>query len=145
VTRGFLLDTNVVSETMRPHPDPSVLEWIALRDDDAYLSVVTVGEIEAGIRQALARAPDDAKPRALRHWLEGALIPRFGSRLLEIDLPVARTWGALTAQARSSGTVVGAVDILLAATAITHELTLATRNTRDFRGLPVELLDPWRS
>jgi toxin FitB len=143
VTNGFLLDTNVISETMRPRPDPRVLAWLERRDGDAYLSVVTVGEIEAGIHRALARAPDDDKPLALRRWLEDALIPRFGSRLLAVDLAVARTWGTLTAHARTSGTVVGAIDTLLAATAITHGLTLATRNTKDFRQLPVALLDPW--
>jgi toxin FitB len=143
VTKGFLLDTNVISETMRPRPDPRVLEWVEQRDDDEYLSVVTVGEIEAGIRQALARAPDDDESLALRRWLDDALIPRFGSRLLEVDLAGARTWGALTAHARTSGTVVEAVHTLLAAAAITHGLTLATRNTRDFRHVPVSLLDPW--
>lgn len=104
---------------------------------------MTVGEIEAGIHQALARAPDDDKPLGLRHWLENALIPRFGSRLLRVDLAVARTWGTLTAHARTSRTVVGAVDTLLAATTMTHGLTLATRNTKDFRQLPVSLVDPW--
>jgi predicted nucleic acid-binding protein len=98
---------------------------------------VTVGEIEAGTHQALARAPHGDKPLALRRWLEDALIPRFDNRLLEVDLAVARTWGALTAHAGTNGTVVGAVDTLLAATAIAHGLTLVTRNTTDFRALPV--------
>ena len=64
MTKGFLLDTNVISETMRPRPDPRVLEWLEQRDDDAYLSVVTIGEIEAGNQQALARARQTTTSRS---------------------------------------------------------------------------------
>jgi toxin FitB len=136
---GFLLDTNVVSEALRPRPDARVLAWLRENDARAWLSVVTIGEIEAGIRGA----SDPRRAQGLRAWLEEILIPQFTHRLLPVDLAVARRWGERTAAARASGTPVGAVDALIAATAAQHGLAVATRNVRDFEHLAVEVVDPW--
>lgn len=136
---GFLLDTNVVSEALRPHPDARVVEWLRANEARAWLSVVTVGEIEAGIRGA----PDSRRAESLRAWLDEVLIPRFAHRLLPIDLGVARRWGEGTAAARATGATVGAVDALIAATAAQHGLMVATRNGSDFAPLGVAVVDPW--
>ncbi len=138
-TSGFLLDTNVVSEALRPRPDARVLAWLRANEARAWLSVVTIGEIEAGIRGAA----DPRRAQGLREWLDEVLIPQFTHRLLPLDLAVARCWGERTAAARSNGTPVGAVDALIAATAAQHGLAVATRNGRDFEHLAVEVVDPW--
>ena len=136
---GFLLDTNVVSEALRPRPDARVLAWLRAHEAGAWLSVVTIGELEAGIRGA----PDPRRAEVLRAWLDDVLIPQFAHRLLPIDLEVARRWGERTSAARAAGTPVGAVDALLAATAAHHGLAVATRNVRDFAHLTVDVVDPW--
>lgn len=138
-TTGYLLDTNVVSEALRPRPDPKVLAWLRAHEARAWLSVVTVGELEAGIRGAR----DAGRAQALREWLDGVLVPQFAHRLLPIDLSVARQWGERTAAARAACTPVAAVDALIAATAVHHGLAVATRNGRDFAPLGVEVVDPW--
>jgi toxin FitB len=138
---GFLLDTNVVSEALRPQPDARVLAWLRENEARAWLSVLTVGEIEAGIRGA----PDLRRARELCAWLDDVLIPQFTHRLLPLDVAVARRWGERTAAARANGTPVGAVDALIAATAAQHGLAVATRNVRDFEHLAVEVVDPWAS
>jgi toxin FitB len=138
---GFLLDTNVVSEALRPQPDARVLAWLRENEARAWLSVLTVGEMEAGIRGA----PDPRRARELRAWLDDVLIPQFTHRLLPLDMAVTRRWGERTAAARANGTPVGAVDALIAATAAQHGLAVATRNVRDFEHLAVEVVDPWAS
>ncbi len=146
-TGGFLLDTNVVSETLRPRPDPRVLEWLRLHEAQAWLSVVSIGEIESGIRNA----PDQQRATSLRRWLDDVLVPQFAHRLLRVDLAVARRWGELTAGARARGVSVGAVDAvdavdaLIGATAAHHGLAVVTRNVRDFSSFEIEVVDPWAS
>jgi toxin FitB len=138
-TSGFLLDTSVVSEALRPRPDARVIAWLRANEARAWLSVVTIGEIEAGIRGA----PDPGRAELLRGWLDEVLIPRFTHRLLPLDLPVALRWAERAAAARANGTPVGAVAALIAATALHHGLVVATRNGRDFEHLAVEVVDPW--
>jgi toxin FitB len=138
-TSGFLLDTNVISEALRPRPDARVLTWLRANEARAWLSVVTIGEIEAGI----LGAPNRRRAASLRAWLDEVLIPQFTHRLLPIDVAVTRRWGERTAAARAAGTPVGAVDALIAATAVRHGLAVATRNGRDFEHLEVEVVDPW--
>jgi toxin FitB len=116
-----------------------VLAWLRANEARAWLSVLTIGEIEAGIR----RAPDARRAEGLRAWVDEVLVPQFTHRLLPLDLAVARRWGERTAAARASATPVGAVDALIAATAVRHGLAVATRNVRDFEHLAVEVVDPW--
>lgn len=136
----FLLDTNVLSETRRPEPDPRVLEWLDRLDEDrAFISVVTLAEIRRGVAvMAHGRRRD-----ALANWLAGDLINRFAGRILIVDEKTAFAWGDLMAEAKRRGAGLASMDGLIAATAIAHGLTLVTRNAQDFRSFDVELLDPW--
>jgi predicted nucleic acid-binding protein len=136
----YLLDTNVLSEVQRPRPDGHVLAWLDQVDEDrTFLSVVTVGEIARGGEQL----EDGRRKATLRQWLDVDLAARFGSRLLPIDRETALAWGSLMAGARAAGRGLGVMDAWIAACALRHGLTLVTRNTRDFVGLEVDLLDPW--
>jgi predicted nucleic acid-binding protein len=139
---AYLLDTNVVSEAIKPQPDERALAWLeAQRGSSGYLSVLTLGEIEQGI----IRSRSPRKAERLRQWLEAELRPRFQGRTLVIDAQVMKTWGRITGRALQSGSPVSYPDSLLAATAVTHGLTLVTRNTKDVAALPVEVLNPWEA
>jgi predicted nucleic acid-binding protein len=132
----YLLDTNVISETRRRRADRGVLDFFTRTSSASlYLSVLTLGEIRKGVNSLIATDPDGA--RRLVSWLDG-LEYSFADRLISIDGPVARIWGELSAQKPGA-----AIDRLLAATAIHHDLTMVTRNTADFAGIPLKLLNPW--
>lgn len=133
---SFLLDTNVISEIRRGR-DRNVRAWAEAVDDiDLHLSVLTIGEIRMGIDRLRGRDADQAKVFA--RWL-GELRSRFADRILPVGAEVADEWGRLNAVAPRS-----TVDSLLAATALVHGLTVVTRNTEDFKGCEVRLLDPWK-
>jgi predicted nucleic acid-binding protein len=139
VATGWLVDTNVISELRRRDPDANVRAWFAQRPaTELYLSVLTLGEIRKGV-EALA---DSGRRTVLREWLERELPVFFAARLLPIDAGVAHQWGQLLAEA---GRSLPAIDSLLAATALHHNLVLVTRNLKDFAGLPVQVLNPWES
>jgi toxin FitB len=136
---GFLLDTNVISELVRPQPEPTVTEWVASADEDLlYLSVLTFGEIRKGI----ASLRDTSRRVLLEAWLDSDLMLRFGNRVLGIDRAIADRWGRLAAQGGPKSRL-PVIDGLLAATALHHNLILVTRNTKDVQGLGVPLFDPW--
>ena len=137
---GFLLDTNVISELVRPRPEPKVKTWIdATNENLLYLSVLTLGEIRKGI-MLLNNAP---RRVALEAWLDSDLVLRFAGRILPIDQSVADRWGRLAALPGSRSPV-PVIDGLLAATALHHNLTLVTRNTKDVTRTGVPLFDPWQ-
>src|SRR5262245_37166072 len=118
---GFLLDTNVVSELIRPRPERRVIEWMEAADETLlHLSVLTLGEI----RKGLALLAQGRRRTRLETWLEIDLQARFGTRVLDIDAAVADRWGLLSAAARHRGVPIPIVDGLLAATAIQHNLTV---------------------
>jgi predicted nucleic acid-binding protein len=132
-----LVDTNVISELRRRDPDANVRAWFAQRPaTELYLSVLTLGEIRKGV-EALT---DSGRRTVLREWLERELPVFFADRLLPIDAGVAHQWGQLLAKA---GRSLPAIDSLLAATALHHNLVLVTRNLKDVAGLPVKVLNPW--
>jgi predicted nucleic acid-binding protein len=134
---SYLLDTNVVSEVNRPKPNRAVLKWFQHRPPSTlYISVLTLGEI----RKGAALLPESAKRRALLDWLEVEMPAWFHGRILSIDLSVADRWGQLQADA---GRTLPAIDSLLAATALHHNLTLVTRNTADFGFPGIQLINPW--
>lgn len=134
---SYLIDTNVISELVRPMPDERVVRWFAeIPDEVLYVSVLTLGEIRRGVERL---EPGQRRER-LRVWLETELPAWFEDRVLPIDAPVADRWGRLLAAA---GRSVPAVDSLLAATALQHDLRLVTRNTVDFPFDGLELTDPW--
>jgi predicted nucleic acid-binding protein len=137
---NVLLDTNVVSEWVKPQPDAKVVQWLAELDEDrAYLSVATLAEIRLGVE----RLAQGAKRDRLAGWLEQDLPTRFEGRLLGIDARIAHAWGSLMAHARRTGRLMGVMDGFFAATAQVHGLTLATRNTQDFQHTGVALFNPW--
>lgn len=134
---SYLIDTNVLSELRRKAPDPGVVSWFSQRPPGTlYLSVLTLGEIRKGI-EGVAEA---ARRQPLIDWLETDLPTFFTGRILTVDETVADRWGRLVAAA---GRPLSAIDSLLAATALRHDLVLVTRNVKDFEGLPVEFFNPW--
>ncbi len=137
---GFLLDTSVISELIRPKPEPRVAAWIHATDENLlFLSVLTLGEIRKGI----AGLRESSRRIALEAWLDSDLALRFAGRILSIDEGVADRWGRLAAQAASATRLLPVIDGLLAATALHHNLTLVTRNTKDVEITGVPLFNPW--
>ena len=136
---SYLLDTNVLSELRRKSPDPGVVSWFSQRPPATlHLSVLTLGEIRKGIESV----SDEVRRQALLDWLETDLPTFFTGRILAVDGAVADRWGRLIAAA---GRPLPAIDSLLAATAIEHDLVLVTRNAKDFARLPVQLFNPWKN
>lgn len=134
---SYLIDTNVLSELKRKVPDQGVVEWFAQRPSQIlYLSMLTLGEIRKGVEGV----KDARRRQRLSDWLESDLRQFFYGRILSVDAAVADRWGRLVADA---GRPLPVVDSLLAATALTHDLVLVTRNVQDFAGLPVQLCNPW--
>jgi toxin FitB len=137
---GFLLDTNCISELVRANPSPAVVRWIDDADESLlYLSVLTLGEIRKGI----AGLAVSGRRSKLEVWLEVELKTRFAGRILSIDSTVADRWGSLAAAAKRTGRLLSAVDGLLAATALQHNLAIVTRNVGDFATAQVQVVNPW--
>ena len=138
---GFLLDTNVISETVRPRPEPRVLRWFRERTPrDLFLSTVTLGEL---VRGAL-KLDDPARSRRYQHWITRDLTRQFDGRILAFDDRAAAIWGEIMAAGDQAGHPQPALDAQIAAVARRHDLMLATRNTRDFRDMDLALVNPWR-
>lgn len=137
---SFLLDTNVVSESVRPRPDTGVTEWLACVDEDrVYLSVITIAEIRSGIEHL----PAGQRRRRLDSWLRDELALRFEGRILPISPAVADSWGKIVAQRDGIGRPISAMDAFIAATAEVHGLTLVTRDQSDFSPTVKSIVDPW--
>ena len=135
---SFLLDTNVVSEIRKPERDARVESWLdGVPSADLYLSVLVVGEIRQGVERLRLRR-DAKQADVIDAWL-ATLTTQFAERVLPVTTAVAERWGALNASRP-----LPVVDGLLAATAIEHDLTLVTRDTRAVQGTGARVLDPWR-
>ena len=134
---SYLVDTSVLSELRRKKPNAAVVQWFSQRPARTlYLSVLTLGEIRKGIEGV-----SEARHKAvLIDWLEVELPNFFTGRILGIDAAVADRWGRMVAQAKRP---LPAIDSLLAATALTHDLTLVSRNVKDFSSTGLTVLDPW--
>jgi hypothetical protein len=136
---GYLIDTNIISETVRRQPNKTLVGWLdGIPPEALFVSVLTLGEIRKGI-EGIA---DKIKRERLRLWLEHELPAWFEGRVLPIDLAVADRWGRLVAEV---GRPVPTIDSLLAATALHYELRLVTRNAGDFDYPGLEVINPWQN
>jgi len=139
---GFLLDTNCIFEIVRPKPEPRVIEWMDTADEATlYLSVLTLSEI----RKGLVGLAQSRRRTRLETWLEVDLRARFSGRIVPIDAGVADRWGWLAAEAKRNGKALPVIDGLLAATALHLNLTVVSRNARDFVATHVPVLNPWEA
>ena len=137
---SYLLDTCVISELVSKQPNKQVITWIDGVDDQlVYLSVITIGEIKRGIE----KLPESRRKNRLDNWLNEDLLLRFDDRVLGIDLPVMLTWGTLVARLESLGRSLPAIDSLIAAIVLHHDLQLVTRNEKDFAGTGLIIVNPW--
>jgi predicted nucleic acid-binding protein len=137
---SFLLDTNVVSEWVRPHPDRGVVAWLAATDEDrVFISVITLAELRYGIERMAA----GSRRNRLTQWLRDDLPSRFDRRVLPMDQAVADIWGKVVARSEGVGRPIGAIDAFVAATAEAHGLTLVTRNVSDFESSIKDIINPW--
>lgn len=135
---SYLLDTVVLSEMRKRQADPNALQWLQEKPPRTlFVSTVTIGEIERGIENR--RVPDPPFAAALSEWL-GQLIMSYEDRVLPVDVAVARRWGQLTVRIGHPG-----IDLMIAATALEHGLTVATRNVRHFAPTGVAVENPFES
>ena len=136
----FLIDTKVISELMRATPAPSVLNWFSTQDPSTlYLSAVTEAELRTGI----AILPAGQRREGLKAALDATLAVDFEGRILPFDTDAAKTYAEIAAGRRSSGRPIPDADCQIAAIARAAGMPVATRNTRDFEGCGVDVINPW--
>ena len=136
---NFLLDTNAVSEWVKPRPNPGLIRWMESADEDrVFLSVISIAELRYGVD----RMPLGARRNRLEQWLRDELPLRFEGRILPVDQNVAEAWGKTVSRSEALGRPIGAMDAFLAAIAEVHRLTLVTRNVSDFPLLKA-VVNPW--
>ncbi|HMR49563.1 MAG TPA: type II toxin-antitoxin system VapC family toxin [Arachnia sp.] len=138
----ILLDTNVLTDPMAPRPHPAVAVWLdAQHAQTLYVSTISVGEIRYGI----AALPEGRRRSTLRERFEDEVLPFFDGRVLSFDEPAAAAYGQLRASMRSRGRAIGDFDALIAATALSRRLTVATRDTSPFSDAGVSVLNPYET
>lgn len=138
---NFLLDTCVISEALAKQPNPKVLAFVdSLDPESIYLSDITIGELFKGISKL---SPSDRKDK-LQAWLQDELLPRYGGKIVSLDVKTWMTWGVLMARLELSGQVIPIVDSLIAAIVLEHNMTLVTRNVSDFEAAGIEIVNPWQ-
>ena len=136
----IVLDTNVVSELMRPSPSPAVAEWVAGHDaTDLFLTAIGEAELLAGV----AVMPAGRRRDAVSSAIEAMLREDFAGRILPFDSGAARSYAAIVATRRRFGRPLSKFDGQIAAVAHSRSMAVATRNTRDFDDTGVDLIDPW--
>ena len=137
---SFLLDTNVVSEWVKPRPNAGVVAWLAEADEDRiFVSVITLAELRYGIERLAA----GHRRRRLDEWLRDELPLRFEGRVLSIDAAIADAWGKIVARSEAVGRPIGVTDAFIAASAEVNGLTLVTRNASDFEPTLKSIVNPW--
>ncbi len=137
---GWLLDTNVISELRRPRPEPKVVSFVADTPlDDLYLCEVTLAEIRFGIE----KLDDPARRARLTEWLDGRLRPLFAGRILPLDEDALLKWRLIIEQGRRMGHTFSHPDVLIAAVAARHGLTVVSRDMSDFAAAGVPVFNPW--
>lgn len=140
--KGWLLDTNIVSELRKPNCHPAVKQWSDSQPPHSfYLSTVTLAEIRFGIE----RTQDVAFRQELTQWLDNTLRPWFSDRILAVDEDVILTWRQMVEQGRKQGHTFSQPDLFIAATAVLHDLCVATRNITDFEKSGTAVFNPFTS
>jgi predicted nucleic acid-binding protein len=135
----FLLDTNAVSEWVKPRPNPGLIRWMESADEDrVFLSVISLAELCYGVE----RMPTGARRNRLEQWLKDELPLRFEGRIFSVDESVAEAWGKIVSRSEALGRPIGVMDAFLSATAEVHRLALVTRNVSDFPLLKA-VVNPW--
>ena len=136
----ILLDTNVISEPMKPRPDAAVMAWLDAQPvEDVYISTVTVAELEYGIRLL----PEGRRRDSLQAALSDLLEIEFANRIWSFDLPASRNYGEIPASRRAAGLPISTQDCQIAAVARSRGAVVATRNVDDFKGCNVQIVNPW--
>jgi predicted nucleic acid-binding protein len=136
----IILDTNVVSEPLRPEPDPAVLAWLdAQASATLYLTSITLAELLAGVAALSA----GKRRQKLALALSDRVLPLFEGRVLAFDGPAAHAFAQVQAGATAAGNPISFADAAIAAVATAHGFALATRNVRDFKGTGLALINPW--
>ncbi|MFY9949723.1 MAG: type II toxin-antitoxin system VapC family toxin [Candidatus Sulfotelmatobacter sp.] len=136
---NFLLDTNAVSEWVKPRPNPGLVAWMDSADEDRiFLSVISLAELRYGIE----RMAQGRRRHRLDDWLQHELPMRFEGRILTVDARIADAWGNTVSRSEAVGRPISVMDAFLAATAEIHRLTLVTRNVSHFPLLK-NILNPW--
>lgn len=136
----FLLDTNVVSETRRPKPEPRVIEWLFDQPkDDLFLAAVSLGELVRGVE----KLPVGSHRQALQQWIAHKITQDFKGRILAFDRSAAEIWGRLLGASDRVGQPRPVLDAQIAATAISRGLILVTRNTADHAAMGAQIFNPW--
>ena len=139
--KRVLLDTNVISELIKPSPNTSVVGFVSsLPLHTIYISVVTLAEIRYGI----ALVSDPERRAKLANWLDHSIRPMFGDRVLPITEDIMIRWRILLESGRKSGHTYSQPDLIIAATGLEHDLTIATRNTADFLPTGANVINPWQ-
>ena len=138
----IILDTNVVSELLRPAPAAHVEAWLSAQDGaNIYFTAVGEAELRHGVAILLA----GKRRTALFNAIEGILEEDFRDRILPFDRPAARAYAAIAAERRAAGRPISQSDCQIAAIARACDVTVATRNTDDFEDCGIDVIDPWRS
>ncbi|MDF1883632.1 type II toxin-antitoxin system VapC family toxin [Sulfurimonas sp. SAG-AH-194-C21] len=136
----YLLDTNIISEFISTKPNENVQKFIlTLKEEDLFLSVITIGEIKFGIE----KLEDGKKKVSLLHWLENDLLQRFNNKILPINVNVMLKWGALNQELKKLGKPLPLMDSIIGATCQEFEMTLITRNEKDFKNISIEIINPF--
>jgi predicted nucleic acid-binding protein len=137
----IVLDTNVISELLRPAPSATVEAWLAAQDG-AEVYFTAVGEAE--LRQGIALLPQGKRRASLSKAVEAMLEEDFRNRILPFDRAAARAYASITAERRAAGRPISQFDCQIAAIARSRQAAVATRNTADFSGCGIEVIDPWQ-
>jgi predicted nucleic acid-binding protein len=138
---GYVLDTNLVSETARAKPDALALDWLSAQPEGSlFLTATVIAELASGVE----RMPHGRRRELVAGWLQDAVLNRFGDRILPFDLEAALEYGALIARARAAGRPATIADTQIAAVASVHGLGVATRDVADYAGFGVPLVNPWQ-
>ena len=138
--RGWLLDTNILSELRKPRPEPKVIAFVGAQPLDLLLiSTVTLAELRFGIE----RAPDAVRRAELHDWLIQRVRPMFEGRVLQISEDVMFKWRLLVEEGRKTGHTFSQPDLIIAATGLHHDLTIVTRDTAGYAKTRAKLFNPW--